>query len=612
MAVFDRVLTLQGVPFGGFKYVNSSLGVQLQSGQSFYIDNVFTGFFPRVSQYSSDQIKFSKQKWLSIGLEGNSFRRYINENINLQGIPSGLQPGSFVYFTIEPKSSLLEFGAGSTANNQRYVTSLRAKPYMVVLNDANRDNSYERTPSNLFTGVSGNNNFVRFHPSSRYGHLALQSIRFHPIIGNGYKDYLVGSGTDVYVQPKNHHLETFMNFTIKNTPKSFYVQTSRSILPSAFTPIASGVGLFVTGALESEANGTYVSLVQPTSYSASFNYSQTTDFVNENNWRLHRLTINLYGGQSETRWTISSPSSPAAQNIDNLNAWRMATTTENFTPVYRQSLDNPTQPFTARRTANPTILSYNVSTWTSTSIPLPQGSWQKIDDPSRTISVQELVQQYPYFGAGYACKNILYHAAGGWNNFNNTTQRPSGAWIDSRLVSNLKLNYGIVNNKCKFVTNVFPYSPNDNLSYTDVRNFLPRFIYNNQENWSVFPDTLGNFSSIGPGQRLAQIHKIFFRRPQSANLHQAKKVNVKFNFEPDLKVSALHRVRTNYWPIAEYTYSGHSRLIQCFDQRDSDNYGSSPFYSVSGKHYGFDQNEIFIYKSRPDLNNPNLPNVVKW
>jgi len=606
MAIVDRVLTLQGVPFGGFKYINSSLGLQLQSGQSFYIDNVYTGFFPKVSPFSSDQIKFSKQKWLSIGLEGNSFRRYINENINLQGIPSGLQPGSFVYFTIEPKSSLLEFGAGSNFNNQRYITALRAKPYMVVLNDANKDNSYERTPSNLFTGVSGNNNFVRFHPSSRYGNLALQAIRFHPVIGNGYKDYLVGSGTDVYVQPKNHHLETFMNFTIRNTPKSFYVPTSRSILPSAFTPIASGVGLFVTGALEPEANGTYVGLTQ------AYNYNTVTDYVNENNWRLHRLTINLYGGQSETRWTISAPSSPAALNIDNLNAWRMATTTENFTPVYRQSLDNPTQPFNGRRTANQIILGYSISTWISMPVVLPQGFWQKIDDPSKTISVQELVQQYPYFGAGYACKNILYHAAGGWNNFNNTTQRPSGAWIDSRLVNNLKLNYGVVNNKSKFVTNVYPYGPTDNASYTEVKNFLPRFIYNNQENWLVFPDALGNFSSIGPGQRLAQIHKIFFKRPQSANLHQAKKVSAKFNFEADSKVDGLHRVRTNYWPITEYSYTGYARLIQCFDQRDSDNYGSSPFYSISGKGYSFDQNEIFIYKSRPDLNNPNLPNVVKW
>jgi len=269
MAIFDRVLTLQGVPYGGFKYVNSTLGVQLQSGQSFYIDNVYTGFFPKVSPYSSDQIKFSKQKWLSIGLEGNSFRRYINENINLQGIPSGLQPGSFVYFTIEPKSSLLEFGAGSTSNNQRYITSLRAKPYMVVLNDANKDNSYERTPSNLFTGVSGNNNFVRFHPNSRYSNLALQSIRFHPIIGNGYKDYTIASGTDVYVQPKNHHLETFMNFQVKNTSKSFFSQTSRTISTSSFTPIASGIGLFVTGATEPEANGTYVALVQSADYSVA-------------------------------------------------------------------------------------------------------------------------------------------------------------------------------------------------------------------------------------------------------------------------------------------------------------------------------------------------------
>lgn len=611
MSLFDRVLTLQGVPYGGFKYVNSTLGVQLQSGQSFYIDNVYTGFFPKVSQYSSDQIKFSKQKWLSIGLEGNSFRRYINENINLQGIPSGLQPGSFVYFTIEPKSSLLEFGAGSNFNNQRYITSLRAKPYMVVLNDANKDNSYERTPSNLFTGVSGNNNFVRFHPSSRYGNLALQSIRFHPIIGNGYKDYLIGSGSDTYVQPKNHHLETFMNFTIRNTSKSFYTQSSRAILPSAFTPITSGIGLFVTGTVEPEANGTYVSLTQ-----TAHDYNIATDYVNENNWRLHRLTINLYGGGSETKWTISRPSSATSQNIDNLNAWRMATSTEHFTPVYRQSEDNPTQPFNGRRSANPALIGYLPGTnelgpHTIIFI-LPQGSWQKIDDPSITISVHELVQGNASY-ANQACKNILYHAAGGWNNFNNTTQRPSGAYIDARLINNLKLNYGVINNKCKFVINVYPYSPNDNNSYADVRNlFLPRFIYNNQENWLVFPDALGNYSSIGPGQRLAQVHKIYFKRPLSANLHQAKKVSAKFNFEADSKVGGVHKVRTNYWPITEYFYTGYSRLIQCFDQRDSDNYGSTAFYSISGKHYAFDQNEIFIYKSRPDLNNPSIPNVVKW
>jgi hypothetical protein len=222
-------LSLQRVPNGGFAYINANQGITLNSGQQFFIDNVYTGFFPPVPLNSTDKNKYRKQKWLSIGLEGNSFRKYINENSGLYGIPSGLQPGNFVYYTIEPKSSLLESGINTDSNNARYISSLRAKPYMVIENDGNRPNSYEKTPSNLFTGVSGNNNFVVFNPKSKYSGLALQSIRFHPIIGNGYSEYNLWSGVPITIQPKNHHLETFININIKSGSNIVYGNSTKNL-----------------------------------------------------------------------------------------------------------------------------------------------------------------------------------------------------------------------------------------------------------------------------------------------------------------------------------------------------------------------------------------------
>ena len=589
--LFDRVLTLQRVPQGGFSYINSSQGIPLNSGMQFYIDSVSTAFFPPVSPLSADPNKYRKQKWLSIGLEGNSFRRYINENRHLNGIPSGLEPGHFVYFTIEPKSSLLESGTNSPADQRRYISSLRAKPYMVVQNDANRDNSYEKTPSNLFTGVSGNNNFVRFHPQSRYKDLALQSLRFHPVIGNGYANYNLRSGASLNIQPKNHHLETFIEINVLSGNRVNYGSRSRSVLNNFnFNWLAFGRSLKVIDASETLANGIYVA-----------NNSNANFYVNENNYRI------INSGNTNV-WTLFKPSSgigyevPAGTSSFNLNQ---------YTSLYRTSGSNTSVPYSHKE---------HLST---KQVENSSVGWFRIGNPNENINVSRLVtnnlttwSEGRIGGFAYSAQNNrLGYVNFSYNGFGGSNTA-TGSYLEISVTTGIGLQFSF-DHQPKFIkvnssgvyTYTIPSLPSNSPS-TSIAYFAPNFIYDDH-GYNSFPgDTAANNTLQ---DAILSKERINFRKPLSSNLHQAKKVNLKLKFERnDRAKNEQIKVIKNTFPVQEKDYIGFERVIEFYDEKDNNTYISTPFFSLTGKDYSFEQKELFIYRSRPDMNSPTSQNVMKW
>lgn len=571
--LFDRVLTLQKVPQGGFAYINGTQGIPLNSGMQFYIDSVSTGFYPPVSPLSADPNKYRKQKWLSVGLEGNSFRRYINENIHLNGIPSGLEPGHFVYFTIEPKSSLLEQGAGTeNPRNLRYISSLRAKPYMVVQNDANRDNSYERTPSNLFTGVSGNNNFVRFHPNSKYKNLALQALRFHPVIGHGYANYNVCSGRLLNITPKNHHLETFIEVSYTSGSKINYGNDIRRTYGQNMFPlIHSGKGLHVAGALELDANGIYVA----NNRNISPNY-----YTNQNNYR-------IYNSGASNIFVLAKPNTSLVSITGAPNAI-------DFTNIHRTSgaLGIPSN-FRKHGDLAPT-LEYS------------QVGWMSLTGSNENLTVSRLVTSQ------FSPTDSLYLLGRA-----NISSQDSGSYLAPKL-GTISLPFTKIGKQNAnvpgyiFITDVrgFQFNAAVNLSYTSsngLRYFSPYYIFDDQElNYFPYTTTYTMQNQINIKER------INFKRPLSSNLHQAKKVNMIVKFDRDDRAKQVHRVIKNFNGVEERLISGYNRVLEFYDEKDNDTYSATPFYSISAADYAFEQQELFIYKSRPDFNNPSKQNVVRW
>ena len=571
---YNQILSLQRTLDGGFSYVNSNQGITISSGQQFFIDSVYTGFFPPIPKGSKDKDKYRKQKWLSIGLEGNSFRKYINENSGLQGIPTNLEPGNFVYFTIEPKSSLLESGNSIDANNTRYISSLRAKPYMVVENDAKRENSYEKTPASLFTGVSGNNNFVTFHPKSKYKNLALQSIRFHPVIGNGYSEYNLWSGVPITIQPKNHHLETFININIKSGSNIVYGNSTKNLsFAGQFQQIASGDVLIVTGSAYSEANGMYV-------------YKSSNNYINENNYR-------IYNSGNTNIWVLAQPKNTGV-------SYTIPPDATNFSGIYKTT--TTTYPYNFRIYANPKRQYINPS------VAYTDFKWTGIKNTS-SISVSQGCSDYSWYPY-YPSVGLLFSNIGNWNNFFMSPftreYEPTGAYITSKN-SLGTLPASKINKYCKFTINSYNWSPSYNGNNPNIKLYYPLIIIENQ-GFDNFP-----YQTNPVMQNTLTIkERINFKKPLSPNLHQAKKVNIKFNYERDDRATQNQLVIFNTSPVAEKIYSGYNKNIELYDERDNGSYDINPFYVLSGKDYSFEQNELFIYKSRPDINSQTKQSVIKW
>ena len=579
---YNQVLSLQKVPNGGFAYINANQGITLSSGQQFFIDSVSTGFFPPIPPNSTDKNKYRKQKWLSVGLEGNSFRRYINENSGLKGIPEGLEPGNFVYFTIEPKSSFLESGVNTTANNARYISSLRAKPYMVIENDAKRENSYEKTPASLFTGVSGNNNFVVFHSGSKYKNLALQSMRFHPIIGNGYAQYDLWSGRSLYVQPKNHHIKTFVEVNVKSGSSLAYGQVAdrfMAIPQTAYFPaIASGRALLVQNAIDAEANGIYVGKERRLN---------PTYFINENNYRIYNSGLTDFTLTNEVgKWTLIKPT---GSNV----SFTIPNDLVNFTNLYKTSgTSNAFAPYTFSQYLSQSPVLSN-----------PSVGWHKINNVAENIIVTKLGAHgtYIYDSLVYLNKS---NPIGGRGTTGSYIMPKLGA-VSLDMVKINKNQYFTTVLKASATSNV-PYDISVN-SLTGLRFFSPVIIFDNQ-GLSYFPytelQTLQN--------ELYLKDKVFFKRPLSSNLHQSKEVELKIKFAQDNRMIQPQKVIKNYSPVQEKTYDTVSRIIEFYDEKDNDSFSNTPFTTISGQDYSFEQTETFVYKSRPDFNNATKQNVIRY
>jgi hypothetical protein len=578
---YNQVLSLQKVPNGGFAYINTNQGITLSSGQQFFIDSVSTGFFPPIPPNSIDKNKYRKQKWLSVGLEGNSFRRYINENSGLKGIPEGLEPGNFVYFTIEPKSSFLESGVNTSPNNARYISSLRAKPYMVVENDAKRENSYERTPASLFTGVSGNNNFVVFHSGSKYKNLALQSMRFHPIIGNGYAQYDLWSGRSLYVQPKNHHIKTFVEVNVKSGSSLAYGQVAdrfMAIPQAAFFPaIASGRALLVENATDPEANGIYVGKERRLN---------PTYFINQNNYRIYNSGLTDFTLTNEVgNWTLIKPTG-------SIVSFTIANDSVNFTNLYRTSGISAFAPYTfSQYLSQPPVLSN------------PSVGWHKINNVAENIRVTKLGAHGTniYDSLVYLNKSNPIGGRGTTGSY----LMPKLETVSLDMVKINKNQYFTTVLKASATSNV-PYNTGAN-SLTGLRFFSPAIIFDNQ-GLSYFPYT--NLQTLQ--NELYLKDKILFKRPLSSNLHQSKEVELKIKFAQDNRMIQPQKVIKNYSPVEERTYNTMSRIVEFYDEKDNETFSNTPFTTISGQDYSFEQTETFVYKSRPDFNNATKQNVIRY
>jgi hypothetical protein len=579
--IYNQIITLQRVPNGGFSYVNSSQGITLSSGQQFFIDSVSTGFFPPIPPTSTDKDKYRKQKWLSVGLEGNSFRRYINENSGLKGIPSGLEPGNFVYFTIEPKSSFLESGVNTTPKNARYISSLRAKPYMVIENDAKRENSYEKTPASLFTGVSGNNNFVVFHPQSQYKNLALQSMRFHPIIGNGYLQYDLWSGRAIYIQPKNHHIKTFTEINVKSGSSLAYGQVADRYMPMPqnvyFPSIASGRALLVENAIDAEANGIYVGKERRLN---------PTYFINQNNYRIYNSGLTDFTLTNEVgNWTLIKPT-------DSTVSFTISNNSVNFTNLYKTSGASAFAPYTfSQYLSQPPVLSN------------PSVGWHKINNVAENIRVTKLGAHGTNIYDSLVYLNKSNEVGGRGTTGSYIMPKFGSVSLDTVKINGYKYFTTVL--KASATSNV-PYNTSAN-SLTGLRFFSPAIIFDNQ-GLSYFPYT----NSQVLQNQLFLKDKIFFKRPLSSNLHQSKEIELKIKFQQDDRMLQPQKVIKNYSPVQEMTYNTTSRIVELYDEKDNEAFSDTPFTTISGQDYSFEQTENFIYKSRPDFNNATKQNVIRY
>jgi hypothetical protein len=128
--------------------------------------------------------------------------------------PSGLKPGHLLYYTT---SNYGDNNANDPGNNNKF-SRIRAKarPYMVVQNASQYENSYFVNNAGSNNGNIGNFSFLKFNEQSQYSGLAIKQLIFNPTIQNAYRSYNLWSGVDIFVKPKNIHLETFIDVNIKS------------------------------------------------------------------------------------------------------------------------------------------------------------------------------------------------------------------------------------------------------------------------------------------------------------------------------------------------------------------------------------------------------------
>ena len=138
-------------------------------------------------------------------IEQNTLHENLNGkkgNFNLKNatIPN-LTSGDFIFYTIAPDSNLLK------AYSKPPI--LPAKPYFVVKNTDGRLDSYQPPEGGSADPISSTN-FINLNTDGPHSGLALQHVRFHPIIQNAYKKYYLTFGQDTTVPMSNRYLESFI------------------------------------------------------------------------------------------------------------------------------------------------------------------------------------------------------------------------------------------------------------------------------------------------------------------------------------------------------------------------------------------------------------------
>jgi len=236
----------------------------------------------------------------------------------------------------------------------------------------------------------------------------------------------------------------------------------------------------------------------------------------------------------------------------------------------------------------------------------PQVVWTSLTGSNESLTVSRLVTSQ------FSTADSLYLLSRG-----NISSQDSGAYLAPKLgtISLPFTKLGKQNANVPgyiFITDVkgFQFNANVNLSYLSsngLRYFSPYYIFDNQE-LNYFPYTTTHTMQ----DQITVKERINFKRPLSSNLHQAKKVNMIVKFDRDDRTKQVHRVIKNFAGVEERLYSGYNRALEFYDEKDNDTYSATPFYSIIAADYAFEQQELFVYKSRPDFNNPSKQNVVRW
>jgi hypothetical protein len=139
----------------------------------------------------------------------NSKKYFYNQIISGTNFISGLKPGHLLYYTTEANAN-----RNHSLNKAR--TRTKARPYMIVNEASNYNNSYIVNNNHASPGNTGNFSFLKFNNNSQYSGLAIKQLIFNPTIQNAYRNYDLASGVDITVKPKNIHLETFIDVNIKS------------------------------------------------------------------------------------------------------------------------------------------------------------------------------------------------------------------------------------------------------------------------------------------------------------------------------------------------------------------------------------------------------------
>jgi hypothetical protein len=399
--------------------------------------------------------------------------------------------------------------------------------------------------------------------------------------------YDLWSGRNIYIQPKNHHIKTFVEVNVKSGSSLAYGQVPDRFMSATqnvfFPPIASGRALLVENATDPEANGIYVGKERRLN---------PTYFINQNNYRIYNSGQSNFTLTNETgKWVLIKPT---GSNV----SFTIPNDLVNFRNLYKTSgTSSVIAPYTfSQQLSQPPVLS-NASV-----------GWHEINNPAKQIKVTKLGAH----GSNVYDNLVYLNKSIGYINPIIGDRGTTGSYLLPKLGS-VSLDMVKIN-KYKNFTTVLKYSPTLGVAYdvtatalTGLRWFSPGIIFDNQ-GLGLFPYS----NSTALQNELYIKDKVFFKRPLSSNLHQSKEVELKIKFAQDNRMLQPQKVIKNIPPVEERTYNTMTRVVEFYDEKDNETFSNTPFTIISGQDYSFEQTETFIYKSRPDFNNATKQNVIRY